>query len=119
MLDFLLAWLVLSAAVWVTAVLLPGFTVKSLRGAIWVAALYGLLDWALGWLLFNVIAIGTLGIGYLLAFFTRWLVKALLLKLTDMLSETLTIRSFGTAVLGALVMTIVQSIGEFGLSWLR
>jgi putative membrane protein len=118
MLQFLLAWLVLSAAVWVTAVLLPGFTVKSVGGAIWIAALYGLLDWALGWLLFNVIALGTLGIGYLLDFLTRWLVKALLLKLTDLLSTTLTIRSFGTAVLGALIMTIVQTIGVAGLRWL-
>lgn len=118
MLEFLLSWLVLSASVWVTAMVLPGFTIKSFKAAIWVAAIYGLLDWALGRLFFHVISLGTLGLGYLLTFLTRWLVKAILLKLTDWLSTTLTIRSFGTAVFGALLMTLVQMVAEAALKWI-
>ena len=118
MLEFLLSWLVLGAAVWVTAAVLPGFTVKSFTSAVWIAALYGLLDWALGWLLFGVIVIGTLGLGWLLPFLTRWLVKALLLVVTDKISSALKIRSFGTAVVGALVMTVVQTAGEACVRWL-
>ena len=118
MLAFLLSWLVLSASVWATAMVLPGFTVKGFKSAIWVAAVYGLLDWALGRVFFHLISLGTLGLGYLLTFLTRWLVKAVLLKLTDWLSTALTIRSFGTAIVGALVMTVVQMVGEAALRWL-
>ena len=118
MLAFLLSWLVLSASVWATALVLPGFTVKSFKAAIWVAAAYGLLDWALGRVFFHMISLGTLGIGYLFTFLTRWLVKAVLLKLTDWLLTALTVRSFGTAVVGALVMTIVQMVGEAAVKWL-
>ena len=46
------------------------------------------------------------------------LVKAVLLKLTDWLLTALTLRSFGTAVVGALVMTIVQMVGEAAVKWL-
>jgi putative membrane protein len=118
MVAFLLSWFVLSAAVWVTAAVLPGFTVKSFSSAIGIAAIYGLLDWALGWLLFGAIVIGTLGLGWLLPFLTRWFVKAVLLVITDKLSSALKIRSFGTAVVGALVMTVVQTAGEAFVRWL-
>ncbi|HMJ10896.1 MAG TPA: phage holin family protein [Polyangiaceae bacterium] len=111
--DILLSWLVLSVAVYLTAVILPGFEVRGFGGAIVVAAIFGFLNWLLGWLIFVVLGIATLGIGFLLAFLTRWLVMAILLKVTDSFSKSLHIKSFGTAMLAALLMSLFGTIGEF------
>jgi putative membrane protein len=66
-----------------------------------------------GWLLFVIIGIGTLGLGFLLAFVTRWVVNAILLKVTDALTDRLTIRGFGPALLAALVMSVLGTFGEY------
>lgn len=111
--EILLSWLILTIAVWLTAWILPGFTVRGITGAIIVAAIFGVLNWALGWLLYVIIGIGTLGLGFLLAFVTRWFVDAILLKVTDAVSTRLSIRSFGMALVGALIMSALGTAGEF------
>jgi putative membrane protein len=111
--ELLLSWLVLSFAFWLTAVILPGFEVRGVGGAIVVAAIFGALNWLLGFLLFVVIGLGTLGLGFLLAFITRWIVMAILLKLTDAVTDRLTIRSFGVAFLAALLMSAFGALGEY------
>ena len=109
----LVSWLVLSVAVWLTARLVPGFEVRGgAAGAIVVGALFGVLHWALGWLFFAVLVVGTLGLGYLLAFLTRWVVSAILLKLVDALTDKLTIRTWGTALVGAAVMSLLAAAGD-------
>jgi putative membrane protein len=111
--SILLSWLVLSVAVWVTAMVLPGFHVKSFRSAIIVAALFGVLNFLLGWLLFAVFTVLTLGLAWLLAFITRWIINAILLKLTDRLTDHLRIDGFGWALVGALMMSAIGTIGEW------
>lgn len=111
--SLLLSWLVLSCAVWLTALVLPGFQVRGALGSVVVAAIFGTLHFFIGWLLFAAIGIGTLGLGFLLAFLTRFLVSAIVLKLTDALTDRLTIKSFGTAFLGALLMSAFGTLGEF------
>lgn len=111
--DILISWLVMSVAFWATARIVPGFEVEGVRGAVIVAALFGVINWLIGWLLFAVIGVVSLGIGFLLAFLTRWLVNAILLKLTDALSSQLRIRSFGTALLGALLISLFGTAGEW------
>lgn len=111
----LLSWLVLTISVWVTAAILPGFRVNGFGGAIRAAAIFGILNWLLGRFIFVVLGIATLGIGFLLAFLTRWLVMALLLKFTDALSSSFKIKSFGTAILGALLMSGIGTLAEYGI----
>jgi putative membrane protein len=111
--SLLLSWLILSFAVWVTAVVLPGFHVKSFGSALLVAAIFGILNFLLGWLLFAVFTIATLGIAWLLAFITRWIINAILLLLTDRLTDHLTIDSFGWALGGALMMSVIGTVGEW------
>jgi putative membrane protein len=111
--DLLLSWLVLSVSVWLTAAILPGFEVRGFWGAVKVAALFGLLNWLIGWFIFFMIGVGTLGLGFLLAFITRWLVSALLLKLTDAFSSSLKIASFGRAFLAAMVMSGIGTLAEW------
>jgi putative membrane protein len=111
--TFLLTWLIMSAAVWITATVLPGFHVKSFGSAIIVAAIFGVLNFLIGWLLFFVLGIATLGIGFLLAFITRWIVNAVLLKLTDALTDHLTIDGFRWALIGALMISVLGTLGEW------
>lgn len=111
--SLLLSWAILSLAVWVTAQVLPGFHVKSLPAAFGVAAIFGVLNFFLGWLFFTVFAIGTLGIALLLAFITRWIINAILLKITDAVSDALKIDSFGWALGGALMMSAIGTFGEW------
>lgn len=107
--DFLIALLTSTAALWGTANLLPGFTIKNgLGGAALVALVLGLLDYVLRHFLFVLIGIGTLGLGFLFRPLSQWLVTTLLLVLTDKLSDTLKIRSFGVAALGALGVTVLS-----------
>ncbi len=104
--GILVSWAVIAAGVWVASLLLSGFRVRGGAGSFFVvAALIGLLDVFLGWLIFVVLGIATLGIGFLLAFVTRWIVNAIVLKLADGLSSRLDIKSFGTALLAALVIS--------------
>jgi putative membrane protein len=110
--ELLLSWLILSFAVWLTATVLPGFHVKSFVSAILVAAIFGVLNFLLGWLLFAIFTVATLGLAWLLAFITRWIINAILLKLTDALTDHLTIDSFAWALGGALMMSVIGTVGE-------
>lgn len=114
--EMLLSWLILAAAVWIAAVVLPGMKVRGGASVLLVAAIFGVLNFFLGWLLFVVIGIGTLGLGFLLAFLTRLVVDAVLLKLIDGLTTRLSIRGFGTALLAALIMAGVGTAGEYVLN---
>lgn len=111
--NLILSWLILTLAVWGTAALLPGVSVKSLRDALVVAAIFGILNWCIGWLLFVLIGVGTLGLGFLLAFLTRWVVMALLLKITSGLTPRISIRSFGWAMLAAMFMSAIGTFAEY------
>ena len=113
--ELLLSWLITTLAVWVTAEVLPGFHVKSPGSAFLVAAIFGLLNFFLGWLFWAVFAIATLGIALLLAFFTRWLINAILLKITDALTDHLTIDGFAWALGGALMISVISTLGDWVL----
>jgi putative membrane protein len=112
MIDLLIAWLVMAVIVVVAAAIIPGVTVRSFGGALWVSLLFGLLNVAIGWLLFVVIGIGTLGLGFLLAFVTRWLVDAILLQIAAAVTNSFEIESFGKAFLAAMVMSGLGTLAE-------
>ncbi|MBL8944914.1 MAG: phage holin family protein [Myxococcales bacterium] len=116
--HLLISWLVLSLVMLLTAALLPGFRIRGLGGAIVVAALFGILNVALGWLLFVVIGIGTLGLGFLLAFLTRLVVNAILLKLVDAVSDNLSIDGFGWAFIGAACISVLSGLADYLLRML-
>lgn len=115
LIDLLLSWAILSLAVWITAAVLPGFHVKSLKSAFLVAALFGVLNVLLGWIFFVIFAIATLGIAVLLAFITRWVINAIVLKIVDALTDHLTIDSFAWALGGAFMMSLLGGLGEWAV----
>jgi uncharacterized membrane protein YvlD (DUF360 family) len=116
MMSALWSVLVLTAAMALSAALLPGFRVRGKWGVVKVAVVFGLLNWALGKLVFVAIGLGTLGMGFLLAFATRRLVTALLLKLTDALTDTLEIDGFKTAFFAALLVSATGTVAEWALT---
>jgi len=63
-------------------------------------------------MLFVIIGIGTLGLGFVLAFVTRWLVDAILLKAVGGVTKSLQVESFGKAFLAAMVMSGLGTLAE-------
>ena len=111
----LVQWLILSFALWLSSVIIPGVHVRGFGGAILAGALFGLLHFFLGWLIFGAIGVATLGIGFLLAFLTRFAVDVILLKITDKLTTKLDIVGIMPAVLAALLMAAVGTLGDWAL----
>ena len=105
-------WFVWAAAIWLTARLLPGFDVRGFGGAIVVALLFGLINVLVGRFLFLAIGVTTLGVGFLFGFITRWFVTAVVLKITDAVSDSLTIASFGTALWASGIISLLGAVGE-------
>ncbi len=104
--------LILSCSVWVAAAILPGIKIRGFWDAVVVSIIFGLANFFFGWLLFVVIGIGTFGLGFLFSFLTRLVVSALMLKLTDALTDRLTVRNFGWALAGALVISLLSLVLE-------
>ena len=111
--SLLLSWIILTLAVWITAIVLPGFHVKGLGSAFVVAALFGILNYLLGWIFFVVFTIATLGLAFLLAFITRWVINAIILMIVGALTDRLRIDGFGWALGGALMMSALGTLGEW------
>jgi putative membrane protein len=111
--SFLISWLVLAFAVWVTSKIVTGVRVHSFKGAVVAAAIFGVLNAILGWLLFAVFVGVTLGVGLIFAFLTRWIVDAILLEATDGLTDQIEIEGFGAAFLAALSMSLIGTGGEW------
>jgi putative membrane protein len=111
--QLLASWLSLSLALYVTALIVPGFRISGVKGALVVGAVFGVLNWALGSLLFGLIVFSTLFIGYLLAFVTWWIVNAILLKLTDAFTDSLSVDGFGAALVASAVLSLVSAVGRW------
>lgn len=110
--GIVVSWFVLSLAVWFAAAVLNGVEIKDTKSVVLVAALFGILNTLLGGIFFWIIGLATLGIGLLLAFLTRWVVDAILLKVVDSMTDRIEIRNFGWAFLAALVMSFFGSVAQ-------
>lgn len=112
---FVLSWAVLALAIWLAARLLPAVSLAKASDAIWVSALFGIVNFCIGWLIFFALGVGTLGIGFLLAFLTRLVTNAIVLKVVDALTHRLTIKGFGNALLAAAVIAAVSTLADYAL----
>lgn len=106
------SWFTYAVAMWLTAKFLPGFSVRGFWGAIKVAALFGILNFLIGWFIYVALGIASLGLGFLFAFITRTLVNAILLKLTGAMSDSLNIKGFATALLAALSISFICGVAD-------
>lgn len=98
---WLLRWLVMSIAVWITATVVPGIRLRSFGSAIVVAALYGVLNAVLGgvlWFLTFPAAVITLGVA----------VNAILLWITDKLVDEFEVQGIVPLFAGAACLGVVN-----------
>jgi putative membrane protein len=113
LLGLLISWALLAVAFAVTSWLIPGMEVSGgFFGYLWVSALFGIVNAIIGTLLRIItfpLTVITLGLFSLI-------VNALLLNITDRVSDHLTIDEFWwTAIWAAIVLAIVTVILDFAL----
>jgi putative membrane protein len=113
MLDLLIAWVVFALSVYAVAAILPGVRVGGVGSSFVVAAVFGLLNVLVGWLLFVVLGIATLGLGFVFTLVTRWVVTSILLKITDALLSSFYIRDFfPTALIAGGLIALLSTFLE-------
>lgn len=107
-LVFLISWAILAVAFAITSWLVPGMDVSGgVGGYIWVSALFGIVNAIIGTFLriitlpLTLVTLGLFGL----------IVNALLLNITDRLTDHLTIDEFWwTAIWAAIVLAVVGII---------
>jgi uncharacterized membrane protein YvlD (DUF360 family) len=105
--NILLGWLAATLGLWLAANVLRGVRLSSFVDAVWAGALTGILLWALSGPLFVLLGIGTLGIGFLLWFITRWVAAALIIMLASKLSSRLEVKGFVNALVTSFIIAAI------------
>ena len=106
--DLLLIWLLSAAALMITAYLVPGFEIKSFGAALLTAVVLGLLN-AVLW---PVLVLLTLPINVLTLGLFSFVISAAVLKLTAWVVSDLKIDGWGPAILGAVVLALINAVGR-------
>ena len=105
---FLLIWLLSAVAFAITSWILPGMDVSGgFFGYLWVSLLFGLVNGIIGTLL----RLFTLPLIFLTLGLFSLVVTALMLQLTDALSDHLTIDEFfWTAIWAAIILAVINVV---------
>jgi uncharacterized membrane protein YvlD (DUF360 family) len=104
--GILLTWAAATLGLWFASKVLSGVRLESLGDAVWAGALVGVLQWALSVPLFVLLGIGTLGIGFLFWFITRWIVAAFVILIASKVSSRLDVDGFFTALITAFFISL-------------
>lgn len=113
MFALIAGWLILSAAIWATAAILPGVKIDGFGTAAGVAAVFSLLNYLFGWIVFTLIGLATLGLGFVLFFITQWIVNAIMLSVTDKLFGSFHLSGFRWALIASLFISLFASFGQW------
>ena len=108
--QLLIGWVTATLGLWLAANVVRGVRLRSFNDAAWAGALLSVLHWALSKPLFMLLGIGTLGIGFLLSFLTRWIVAAVVVLLASKLSNRLHVDSFVSALITAFVVAATGTV---------
>ncbi len=102
--------LILSVAVFLVSQLLPGIHIKGFLTAVGVAIVYSLINFFFGWLFV------LLSLPFIIVTFGLFMlvINAFVLWLTDKLVRNFEIQGFGTTIIAAFLITLVDS----GIKWL-
>ncbi|MDB4975050.1 MAG: phage holin family protein [Myxococcaceae bacterium] len=115
LISILLGWATATLGLWVAAKLLSDVRLTSFADAVWAGALLGVLQALLTDLIFVLLGIGTLGLGFLLWFVTRWIAAAIVIKLAAALSGRFDVRGFFPALLTAFIVALTGSVLRWAL----
>lgn len=110
LIQLLVGWVTATLGLWLAANVVRGVRLRSIQDAAWAGALLAVLQWALSGPLFVLLGIGTLGIGFLLWFLTRWIVAALVVLIASRLSNRLHVDSFLSALITAFIVAATGTV---------
>jgi putative membrane protein len=99
-------WLISAVAVVVAGKLIPGVEVRNFGSALFAAVIIGLVNATLGW----VLTILTIPLTLITFGLFLLVLNAILFWIASALVPGLTVRSFWSALFGALVLSIVGSV---------
>ena len=105
MFFFLWSILLLSLTVFLVARLLPGIHLKGFGTAVIVAVVYSLINYLFGWLLLLL----TLPAVIITFGLFKFVINAFLLWITDKMIDDFKIEGFGTALIAAFLITLIDS----------
>jgi putative membrane protein len=104
MLHIIIVWLVSALALWLVARIVPGIEVRDFGAALLATVVIAFMNWVIGPILRFL--------AWPLTFLTFGLfslvINAILLKLASMFSPGFRVRGFLNAILGALVLTVLE-----------
>ena len=109
-----LIWLITALGLWLVTLIVPGIRARSPGGLLWAALVLGFVNAfirPLLWMLTLPLTVLTFGLFALV-------INAFTLWLTAELVEGFEIDSFGSALLGALVMALLGAAGFALLHWM-
>jgi len=104
MLHILLVWLVSALALWLVARIVPGIEVRDFGAALLATIVIAIVNWLIGPILRFLawpITFPTLGL-------FKLVINAILLKLASMFSPGFRVRGFLDAIIGALLLTVLE-----------
>jgi putative membrane protein len=106
--SFLVRWAVLAATFAITSWILSGMTINGgFWSVLWVSAIFGIVNVLIG----TIVRILTLPLTVLTLGLFAIVINALLLQLTDWITDRLTIdQFFWTAIWAAIIMAVVSMI---------
>lgn len=115
MIALTVSWVFSAAALFFSSRIFTGVRLKGdFADALWIAAVYAILSFFLSWLIFGVLGVVTLGLGFIYQFITQLVTAALVLKVTGALSSRFQIEGFlpalGTAIFLALASEAAHRI---------
>jgi uncharacterized membrane protein YvlD (DUF360 family) len=111
MFVLIVSWFFAAAALIASSKVFNGFELRGDFGtALWVAACYSVLSFFLGWLIFGIIGVATLGLGFVFHLVTELVAAAIVLRLVSALSSQLNIRGFVPALGGAVFLALAGQV---------
>lgn len=108
--SILVGWLTATLGLWLASRLLDGVRLTSFGDAVWAGALLGILQALLTQLIFVILVVGTLGIGLLFWFVTRWVASAIVILIVAALSSRLEVRGFWAALVTSFIVALTGSV---------
>lgn len=99
-----------SGALGLAAWIIPGVRIQGgVKGVVTVTIIFGIINLLTAWLLKFFFGVATLGLGFVFSTVTNAVVTAVVLKLTDAVSDLLFIKSIWRALAVAVVMSLAVS----------
>ena len=102
----ILRWLVNAAALYLTALLLPGIALRGVGSTLLAAAILGIVNAVIRPLLL----LFTLPLNILTLGLFTFVVNALMLLLTSAVVPGFSVRGFGAALVGAVVLSVISFV---------